>query len=63
LFAFFGVVKVFRVFGGSGSFCDVPLPFDLFVVCTTAYSRFVILFVCWFSGEQITFASRSGVGV
>jgi len=34
---FFWVVKVFKVFRGSGSFCAEPFPFDLFVVCTTAY--------------------------
>jgi hypothetical protein len=59
----FGFVKVFWVFGRSGSSWAEPFPFDRFVVCTTAYHVICLTFCVLVSGGPVTFASRSGVGV
>ena len=56
----------FGCFRSLEGVCPIVLslfPFDLFVVCTTAYHVFVILFVCWFSDGPVNSASRSRVGV
>jgi hypothetical protein len=59
----FWVVKVFRVFGGSGSRCVELFPFDMFVVCTTTYHVVSRTFCVLDVDRPITFASRSGVGI
>jgi len=55
--------KVFMMYGGSGCRWVEPFPFDMFVVCTTAYQFVCHTFCVLVSGGPITFALRSGVGV